>query len=636
VHFVANTEDVSMLVGQQLGPFLIDKEIGSGAMGAVYRASYVKTGQRVAVKVMAPGLGSGERLQARFERESEILKQLNHPNIVRLFGIGKSHGTRYYAMEFIKGESLDKVIQRRGRVTWEEVVVIGQQLCAALQHAHEHGIIHRDLKPSNIMVLADGAVKLTDFGIAKDLDVTQLTASHNTVGTAAYMSPEQCRGERELSHKSDLYSLGIVFYELLTGKKPFQAEAPLEMFMLHLEGKVERPSRQVLDIPVWLDTLVCQLLEKKPEQRPRDAAAVADALERIADKVAAQQSAGVDAVKARAIDRLPGGKPDETDREAARTLHQAVTGKRLKRRGTPIYRRGWFIAVGAVALLAGMGVAIYWAVKPPPPETLYQQAERLMASTEQEDWDRAREGPIKEYLRHYGRRKDERTAQVKAWADQVDLRLRERQLANRMRQKLSPQDDRERAAQAAAGLEEKGDLDAARKEWQGLLQYKEYADFDAHAWGLLAEKRLREVNEVAERLHQWSAAVDQGRQTLKEYQAKDELDRLAARAIHYEQFGDLPAAFGVWSEVKAKCAQDSVADRFWSLLNAYNAHRHKGVSPPYSGNEGQLEFVNKRLDDAKKLEPRPARVLYHDVVTLYHNAKHLAKPVEEARKLLGQ
>jgi serine/threonine-protein kinase len=626
-----------MLVGQQLGPFLIDKEIGSGAMGAVYRATYVKTGLRVAVKVMAPGLDASDRAQARFEREGEILKQLNHPNIVRLFGIGKSQGTRYYAMEHIKGESLDKVIERRGRLTWEEVVAIGQQLCSALQHAHEHGIIHRDLKPSNVMMLADGTVKLTDFGIAKDLDVTQLTGSHNTVGTAAYMSPEQCRGERELTHKSDLYSLGIVFYELLTGKKPFRADAPLDMFMLHLEGTFERPSRLVLDIPVWLDTLVCQLLEKKPEQRPRDAAAVAGALERIADKVAAQQSAGVDAVKARAIDRLPGGKPDETDKEAARTLHQAVTGKRLKRRGTPIYRRGWFIALAAIALLAALVGAVYFALKPPPPEQLYQQSERLMASDDPDDWDRAREGPIKDYLRYYHRRKDEQTAQIKAWADRVDLRLREKQLANRMSRNLSPQDDRERAAQTAVGLEEKGDLDAARKEWQGLLQYKEYADFDHHAWGLLAEKHLRELNEVTERIQQWSADVDRARRTLRAYQAKDELDRLAARAIHFELFGDIPAAFKVWNEVKTKSAKEDVPDRrFWSLLNAYNAYRQKGVTPQYAGEDGQLEFVNKRLDEAKMLERGPARVLYQDVVTLYRDAKHLSKPVEEARRSLGQ
>src|SRR5262249_28040741 len=190
--------------------------------------------------------------------------------------------------------------------------------CAALQHAHEQGIIHRDLKPSNLMVLPDGTIKLTDFGIAKDLDVTQLTAQNCTVGTAAYMSPEQCKGERNLTNKSDLYSMGVLFYELVTGEKPFKAETPMDMFLLHVNGKVERPSRKVLDIPVWLDTLICQLLEKKTEQRPFDANMVREALERVAEKVAAQRSAGVDAAKGRGVDRPLAETPtDETDREAA-------------------------------------------------------------------------------------------------------------------------------------------------------------------------------------------------------------------------------------------------------------------------------------------------------------------------------
>src|SRR5256885_2254042 len=152
-----------MFVGKEIGPFHIERELGCGAMGTVYR-----------------------------------------------------------------------VLARRGAFPWDEVVAIGRQLCEALRHAHDKGIIHRDLKPSNLMVLKDGTVKLTDFGIAKDTDVTALTAANNTVGTAAYMSPEQCKGERNLTHKSDLYSMGVMFYELLTGRKPFLAESPIDMFQAHV------------------------------------------------------------------------------------------------------------------------------------------------------------------------------------------------------------------------------------------------------------------------------------------------------------------------------------------------------------------------------------------------------------------
>src|SRR5262249_41751557 len=153
----------------------------------------------------------------------------------------------------------------RGRFAWQEVVQIGQQLCAALRCAHDQGIIHRDLKPSNLMLTRDGIVKLTDFGIAKDLDVTQLTGANCTVGTAATMSPEQCKGERHLSHKSDLYSMGVLLFELLTGEKPFKYQTTVEMFMAHVNEKPPRPSALVPEIPIWLDTLVHQMMEKKPE-----------------------------------------------------------------------------------------------------------------------------------------------------------------------------------------------------------------------------------------------------------------------------------------------------------------------------------------------------------------------------------
>ena len=189
------------------------------------------------------------------------------------------------------------------------------------------------------MILADGALKLTDFGIAKDLDVTALTSANCTVGTASYMSPEQCKGERDITPKSDLYSLGVVFYELITGSKPFNAENAMDMFLQHVQGKFERPSRIVLDVPVWLDNLICQMLEKKPEQRPLNAKMVSDVLGSIQEKVEAQQSAGVDAVRGRMVDRPRGSRnPDEEDKDAARGADDRQEGqaeKEERSRGTP-------------------------------------------------------------------------------------------------------------------------------------------------------------------------------------------------------------------------------------------------------------------------------------------------------------
>ena len=306
-----------MLVGQRVGPFEIESEPGSGAMGTVYRARLVQDDQIriVALKVIAFGLAGNESALARFDREAEILKQLKHPNIVRLRATGRFRGTPFFAMDFVEGESLDRTLARRGRLPWEDVVSLGKQLCG-LQHAHEKGIIHRDLKPSNLMMTRDGIVKLTDFGIAKDVDVTALTGANNTIGTAAYMSPEQCRGEKNLTGKSDIYSLGVVFYELLTGKKPFAAESSVDMFLLHVQGTFVRPAKLVTDIPIRLDNLVCHMMEKVPAGRPMDAATVGRCSKRSKSRWPATRASGPAWPGARNVDRvhLTGARTPPTGR----------------------------------------------------------------------------------------------------------------------------------------------------------------------------------------------------------------------------------------------------------------------------------------------------------------------------------
>jgi eukaryotic-like serine/threonine-protein kinase len=530
-----------MKEGQQFGPFVIEKVLGSGAMGTVYRARYTKTGARVALKLVAPGLTDNEGSLARFDREAKILKQLHHPNIVRFYGAGKdrAHNTPFYFMEYVEGESLDRSMGRRGRLTWEQLVALGQQLCSALQHAHEHGIIHRDLKPSNLMVLPDGTVKLTDFGIAKDMDVTALTAANCTVGTASYMSPEQCRGERDLTAKSDLYSLGVLFYELLTGRKPFQAETPMEMFMQHINGTFERPSRLVLDTPVWLDTLVCQMLEKKPEHRPRDAAMVAEALSQVAEKVAAQQSAGVDAARARAVDRPRGAAPaDETDKEVARTLRQLAGRKKGKKRRKPVYRQVWIQApIFALLLLVAVGALYYALTRKPSADQLYKQAEPLMLSSDPDEWEKANDphdGPLTLYFRYYGKRDDEQAKKVREWSDKVEVYDRERLLermldarTGRSAHSVEPQPGVQKTALDAAGAENDGDLTRARKLWEEAQQkYR-----DERAWSLIADRRLKEIKEAEE----LSARFDYLLKSRGELHAGTDTERLAAEGLKCER-----------------------------------------------------------------------------------------------------
>jgi serine/threonine-protein kinase len=587
-----------MQEGQTFGPFVIEKPLGSGAMGAVYCARYTKNGKKMALKVIGLGLVGNESSLARFEREANILKQLNHPNIVRFYGAGRSQGTPYYAMEYIEGESLDKVMSRRGRLTWEEVVQLGGQLCDALQHAHEKGIIHRDLKPSNLMVLPDGTIKLTDFGIAKDTDVTALTAANCTVGTAAYMSPEQCRGDRDLTFRSDLYSLGVLFYELLTGRKPFIAETPMDMFLLHLQAQCERPSRLVLNTPVWLDNLICQLLEKKPEQRPRDAEMVKRALEEVLEKVEAQQSAGVDAVRGRRGDRpRRDGKPAEEDREAARTLKQAGTKKKGKKKVKPFYEKLWFQRAGIVLALAVLAAVIYWAFQPPSADRIYQQAKELMDSTDlaAHETAYATNGPLEQYLKYYGNREDEQTRKVNAWVNQAGREYCEKTLELMMRTKngkggipRNADTAVEKQALDAALAEEKGDHEKAVAAWQGVkpLAAKVPAD---RPWGLLADVKIAEnaskiaaenalVNSYARDLAERIEAAKRGNQEFKPMYPFEE--DVLLDAIHAEIAGDPAKMREAWEEVRKKTAGKAAEHRLYLLADRKVRELTKAVPAP--------------------------------------------------------
>ncbi len=629
-----------MLIGQQLGPFLVEKELGSGAMGTVYRGIYTKTKQRVAIKVMAPGLIGNEQSRARFTREANILKQFNHPNIVRLFATGKHQGLLYYAMEYIEGESLDHVLARRGRLSWEEICTFGQQLCSALQHSHDRGVIHRDLKPSNLMILPDGTLKLTDFGIAKDLDVTQLTEANCTVGTASYMSPEQCRGERNLTNKSDIYSMGIVFYELLTGRKPFICETVMDMFMAHVQGTFERPSRLVLDVPKWLDTLICQMMEKKPEQRPLSAAVIAASLSQVMEKVEALQSAGVDAARKRTIDRAPGdAPPDQKDREAAQTL----LGKKRKKKKPrdPFYTRLWFQIVGIVVLVSAMGGILYAIFAPPSLSGLYHQAERLMASQDPEDWNRARSGPISAYLNRTGLPENDETRKMREWANRVDMREKENLLSRMVRNKnVKPQNDMEATALEAVRAEEVGDLGSAAHNWREVKE-KYQNEGGARPWMALAERRLVELDQVPQRvalLRKWVHDTQELGYPPPEIQAP--LQKQAFLAMRYERFGDLFAAEHAWAQMKTE-TEKNLDERLWFLVASSRARDVEGRRPKEGkdARKDQIAYVQAELTRAEQLQQSDsfaARKLLLEIASLYetNTDTELQQLGKKAREML--
>lgn len=264
-------------------PFELLDQLGTGGMGVVYRARYVVNNREVAVKIL-PAEVTDKIALARFERETEVLKDLRHPNIVRSFGGVCEDKCRFYAMELVPGGSLERVIEQRGRLPWEQVVEYGLQMCAALECSHKHGIIHRDVKPGNFLIGANGQLKLSDFGLASVAAQRKITQPGKTAGTFLYMAPEQIKGG-EISGRTDLYALGCVLFEMLTGKPPFAAETPAATLDRHCRQKPPRVSEIALDCPASLDRLVDRLLEKVPSRRPESAAEVARELRAVSQTV---------------------------------------------------------------------------------------------------------------------------------------------------------------------------------------------------------------------------------------------------------------------------------------------------------------------------------------------------------------
>ena len=501
------------LLGEKLGSFRLEAVLGSGAMGVVYRGTNEKTGKPAAIKVMGSEFVQKGTIGHRFEREAEILQQLRHPNIVRFLAWGKFRGTSYIAMEYVRGETVEKVISERGHLPWREVVELGIQMCEALHYAHEHGVVHRDLKPSNLMISADGKIKLTDFGIAKDLDATALTATGRTLGTAAYMSPEQIRGTPEVSHKTDLYALGVVLYQMLVGKAPFEGTSPVVLMHCHLNEPPPRPSAKLAEIPKKLDELIVSLMAKSPTDRPWDSAAVAAKLTELRDK--AERGAPVAMVwpssgpaannpsragaRGEAVSSVV-APTERTRKKKGKTGSTQSSRSRSDVEGEPTWLNRSTLETGLLVLaLAVISGVIAYLVWPPSAEYLFRHAEALMASSRRADRNTA----LDEYIKPL----DERFAdhpyrdQTQKWRDQIlleDAESRGKNLTSGLDISLTrPDTDAERkfviAHELASGAHNRGDDLTAIRQWQEFAQQVNPDDPDVRKWHLLALHRIKQL-----------------------------------------------------------------------------------------------------------------------------------------------
>jgi len=491
------------MVGESLGSFKIDGTLGEGAMGVVYRATHEATGRAAAVKVVHKEIAQRGKAYERFQREAEILKQFRHPNIVRFYALGRFQGTSYIAMEFVQGVTLERVLADRGELPWQEVVDLGIQICDALHYAHEHGVVHRDLKPSNLMVTEAGEIKLTDFGIAKDLDKTALTATGRTLGTAAYMAPEQIRDTALVSHKTDLYALGVVLYQMLTGRPPFDGSSAVSLMHAHLNEPAPRPSAKLAEIPKALDNLVVQLMAKAPPDRPWDAAAASDTLTKIREKASRGETVPmVWATQGADTRSTDAGKKPKKGGKTSAGAKQGWRGWGL-REGVSKADRERLLGTAALlaALLAVSGVIAYM-VWPPGMPYLYKNARRLMASADRHHWYEARDNFL-EPLDH--RFPDHPYKQAtRDWRDKIllaDVEGRARVLQSAANTALNRPNDKaeERFVEyyaLASAAKKRGDDLAAAAVYDELAHQYRPDDRNERAWFLLSRKRAENTRAV--------------------------------------------------------------------------------------------------------------------------------------------
>jgi len=266
------------------------EELGKGGMGRVYKVFDKKIKEKVALKLLRPEISSDEETVERFSNELKYARKIIHKNVCRMFDLGEEEGTHYITMEYVSGEDLKSMIRMMGRMSPGQAVSITRQICEGLAEAHKLGVVHRDLKPQNIMIDREGNARIMDFGIARSLKAKGITDGGIIIGTPEYMSPEQVEG-KEIDQRADIYALGVILYEMLIGRVPFEGDTPLSIAVKHKTEAPQDPRKINAQVPVDLSLLILKCLEKEKKKRPQSAEEVLSQISRIEQEVPATERA---------------------------------------------------------------------------------------------------------------------------------------------------------------------------------------------------------------------------------------------------------------------------------------------------------------------------------------------------------
>ena len=324
--------------------YRLEEFIGKGGMALVFRATDLRTGHDVAVKVLRPEFNSDKDFLERFRREALAASKMSHHNIVNLLDVGEEDGCRYLVIEYMRGRTLKDIIAEKGRLPEPVAAQIAIRILSALQHAHDNGIIHRDIKPENVLVNAEGLVKVADFGIARVAGSNTLTKGDSVMGSVHYFSPEQARGE-DVTAASDIYSVGVVMYEMLTGRVPFDGATPVSIALQHISAPPVPPSQIADGISPAMEQVVLTAMSKEMRSRYRDAADMARAIRAALQNPQAAEATAAPVTGLQEPVRVHSGNTERVQRQR----------RRKRTRGILVMTA---LAVAVLGLLAWGGVTI--------------------------------------------------------------------------------------------------------------------------------------------------------------------------------------------------------------------------------------------------------------------------------------